>query len=78
MWAVPPLRPDEAARLFAERARARRPGFVATGGERELMERICGRLEGIPLAIELLTSARLAGRQTQDECQPGTPGRPGL
>jgi predicted ATPase len=26
VWAVPRLRPEEAARLFAERARARRPG----------------------------------------------------
>jgi len=59
VWAVPPLRPDEAVRLFAERARARRPGFVATGGDRELVERICRRLEGIPLAIEL-AAARMA------------------
>jgi predicted ATPase/DNA-binding CsgD family transcriptional regulator len=59
VWAVPRLRPDEAVRLFAERARARRPGLVATGGDRELIERICGRLEGIPLAIEL-AAARMA------------------
>jgi predicted ATPase/DNA-binding NarL/FixJ family response regulator len=59
VWAVPPLRPEEAVRLFAERASARRPGFVATGGDRELVERICGRLEGIPLAIEL-AAARMA------------------
>ncbi|WP_067477227.1 LuxR C-terminal-related transcriptional regulator [Actinomadura hibisca] len=44
---------DEAVALFAERAAAVLPGFAPTGAEREQVARLCRRLEGIPLAIEL-------------------------
>ncbi|NRQ35014.1 AAA family ATPase [Nonomuraea sp. NN258] len=49
LWPVRPLAPAEAVRLFSERARAVRPDF-APG---EAVERICGVLDGLPLAIEL-------------------------
>ncbi|MEV0118194.1 AAA family ATPase [Streptomyces sp. NPDC050844] len=44
---------DEAAVLFAQRAREACPGFELTDSNRTEVERICGRLDGIPLAIEL-------------------------
>ncbi|MFC0114025.1 ATP-binding protein [Kibdelosporangium aridum] len=43
----------EAVRLFAERAALARPGFAVTTGNRATIWRMCRRLDGIPLAIEL-------------------------
>ncbi|MGH9040282.1 MAG: ATP-binding protein, partial [Acidimicrobiia bacterium] len=43
----------EAVRLFTERAASARPGFALAGGEAAVVARICARLDGIPLAIEL-------------------------
>jgi len=43
----------ESARLFAERARYRSPGFALTSENARAVAEICWRLEGIPLAIEL-------------------------
>ncbi|MFD5115272.1 BTAD domain-containing putative transcriptional regulator [Streptomyces sp. NPDC058391] len=54
---VEPLPPDPAHRLFAERARAVRPGFDAADDPDAVAE-ICRRLDGLPLAIEL-AAARL-------------------
>ncbi|MFB9908865.1 ATP-binding protein [Allokutzneria oryzae] len=48
----------EAVRLFADRAAATVPGFELTAGNRAVAARICHRLDGIPLAIEL-AAARL-------------------
>src|SRR5215212_8305251 len=52
-WLVPPLVPSEAAQLFAERARAVAPSFAIQDANREAVEEICARLDGIPLSIEL-------------------------
>ena len=49
---VEPLPPDPAHRLFAERARAVRPGFDPADDPSSVAE-ICRRLDGLPLAIEL-------------------------
>ncbi|MEV0417559.1 AfsR/SARP family transcriptional regulator [Streptosporangium canum] len=53
LWPVRPLAPAPAARLFADRAAAVRPGFVADGADAEAVRRICQALDGLPLAIEL-------------------------
>jgi predicted ATPase len=56
VWSLGPLAPDDAVRLFSDRAEAVRAG---AGGDRAEIERLCARLEGIPLALELA-----AGRMT--------------
>jgi predicted ATPase len=61
---LPPMRvPDndtlagvagcEAVRLFVARAGDVRPGFAVEPGNAAVLARLCGRLDGIPLAIEL-------------------------
>lgn len=52
-----PLEVPDAVRLFSERARAARADAV--GDERSVLEEICSRLDGMPLALEL-AAARLA------------------
>ena len=53
---VPPL-PElyryEAVALLVERAAAVAPGFAVDEGNRDAVTRLCARLDGIPLAIEL-------------------------
>jgi predicted ATPase/DNA-binding CsgD family transcriptional regulator len=53
---VEELERSESARLFVERASARRPGFSLTPDNTQAVAQICHRLEGIPLAIELAAS----------------------
>jgi predicted ATPase/class 3 adenylate cyclase len=48
-----PLTPEDGVRLFIERARASVPEFAPGGEERGAIERICARLDFMPLAIEL-------------------------
>jgi len=51
---VPPLRiEDEAVELFAQRSAAVLPEFEVTAANRADVVRLCKRLDGIPLAIEL-------------------------
>lgn len=59
VYPVPPLAPQDALRLFVQRARARQPGFEAAGQTRADVAVLCGRLDHLPLAIEL-ASARVA------------------
>ena len=66
---VGPLALPAAVELFADRARAVRPGFTADGHTRPVINDICRRLDGLPLAVELaaarlrsLTLATLAER----------------
>jgi predicted ATPase/DNA-binding CsgD family transcriptional regulator len=50
---VPELDRFGAVRLFVERARAVRPGFVLDDDNGAVVVEICRRLDGLPLAIEL-------------------------
>ncbi len=52
-WLVPPLSVQDATQLFTERARAVVPSFAIDEQNKPVVERICTRLDGIPLAIEL-------------------------
>jgi predicted ATPase len=54
MWRVRSLNPDTAVELFVERARTVAQGFSAD--DAGAVQEICGRLDGIPLAIELAAS----------------------
>jgi predicted ATPase len=73
-WPVPALAVPEAGairtadalvgvdsvQLFAERASRANPGFTMTDADAPPIARVCRRLEGIPLAIEL-AAARMGG-----------------
>jgi non-specific serine/threonine protein kinase len=50
---VEELQGYESARLFADRASGRHPGFELTSENAQAMAQMCATLEGIPLAIEL-------------------------
>jgi predicted ATPase/DNA-binding CsgD family transcriptional regulator len=46
----------EAVALFVERAKETAPHFALTDGNRQILARVCSRLDGVPLAIELATA----------------------
>ena len=56
---------SDAARLFVERTLGNRPDFVLTDRATEVVERICTRLDGSPLAIEL-AAARTPAMTLED------------
>ena len=53
VWRLEPLEADEAARLFVDRARRRKPQFMPDPEADSVIARICQRLDRLPLAIEL-------------------------
>ncbi|MDG4859970.1 tetratricopeptide repeat protein [Streptomyces sp. T-3] len=61
--------PADAVELFTQRAEAAQPGFTLSAPDRLVAERICTRLDGIPLAIEL--AAGLLGVGTLDDLLSG-------
>lgn len=52
-YRLSPLSNEDATALFADRARAVDRRFVVSAENASVVERICKRLEGLPLAIEL-------------------------
>lgn len=52
-WRVPSLDEKAAVELFVDRARQARPGWQIDAETAETILRICRRLDGLPLAIEL-------------------------
>jgi predicted ATPase len=83
---VSPLAMDAAGELFVERARAVRADLEVDEEDRAAIERICARLDGLPLAVELAAAriavfgpqvleARLARRLALPEGARDLPGR---
>ncbi|MEV0612482.1 ATPase [Nonomuraea sp. NPDC050404] len=60
--------PQEAVVLLAERTARSVPGFAVTDGNRADLARLCRRLEGLPLAIEL-AAARLRELPAAELCE---------
>jgi len=56
VYPVEPLPEGPAATLFVERAREADPRFRAGAADEQAIGRICARLDGLPLAIELAAS----------------------
>ncbi len=56
VWTVPPLDTDGAVELFNDRAALVAREFVDEPGVRAHVEEICRRLDGLPLAIELVAA----------------------
>jgi len=52
-WPVPPLDQQQAVQLFSDRARLVAPSFAITDANRAKVAELCGKLDGLPLAIEL-------------------------
>jgi predicted ATPase len=53
VWRLAPLGPQDSHRVFVERARQRRPDFMPDSDADAAIARLCERLDGLPLAIEL-------------------------
>jgi predicted ATPase/DNA-binding CsgD family transcriptional regulator/DNA-binding XRE family transcriptional regulator len=97
-WTVPPLAcpsvaagaadvaASDAVQLFIARASDRLPGFQATDVAPHAVAELCRRLDGLPLAIELIASwvgtlsvrEILQQRAVLLESGPGAAGRPGV
>ncbi|MDX6690786.1 MAG: hypothetical protein QOG15_2243 [Solirubrobacteraceae bacterium] len=65
VWTVQPLGTEDARGLFVERARRRRPDFVPDAETDAAIDRLCSRLDRLPLAIEL-AAARIAAMSAEE------------
>lgn len=64
-----------AVQLFAQRAHEARPGFTVTDENAQAVAEICVRVDGIPLAIELVARhmKRFSSQQIRDRLDPRLP-----
>ena len=83
VFPVSPLDDDAAVELFQQRARALQSDFEVTAENEGVVREICGRVDGLPLAIELaaawirsLTPSALLERLEQAHRSDGRPSRP--
>ncbi|ANI38139.1 ATP-binding protein [Mycolicibacterium vaccae] len=56
LYRVPPMSPEDATALFVECARRANAGFALRCDDRATVAQICHRLDGLPLAIEIVAS----------------------
>ena len=56
VWQLEPLAPQDAYRLFVERARQRQPRFMPEQETEAAITEVCVRLDHLPLAIELVAA----------------------
>jgi predicted ATPase/DNA-binding SARP family transcriptional activator len=70
---VPELSRNESARLFVDRVRSVQPRFAVTAENRDALVRLCRRLEGLPLALELAAARAhvLSPGQIADQLEAG-------
>ncbi|HEU5066476.1 MAG TPA: BTAD domain-containing putative transcriptional regulator [Gaiellaceae bacterium] len=75
VYPVEPLPAEPAVVLFLDRAREAEPRFQPDAGEEQAIRRICDRLDGLPLAIELAASRvrTLAPVELLDRLDPRLP-----
>jgi predicted ATPase/DNA-binding CsgD family transcriptional regulator len=76
VWRLASLAPEEAQRLFVERARQRRPEFVPSDEANATVTTLCERLDRLPLAIEL--AAARVGVMSPNEILAGLGARLGV
>ena len=67
----------EAVRLFVDRACISQPAFALTEENGDAVARICARLDGVPLAIELAAIAPAPDASRGPRLELGPPGRAG-
>jgi predicted ATPase len=53
VWKLAPLEPDDARRLFVQRARLREPEFMPSAVSEAAIDDVCARVDRLPLGIEL-------------------------
>lgn len=75
VYPVDPLPEEDAAALFARRTREADPGLSLGAGDLDAVLRICRRLDGLPLAIELAASRvrTLAVQELAERLDTGLP-----
>jgi predicted ATPase/DNA-binding CsgD family transcriptional regulator len=75
VWTVEPLGAEDSRRLFVERARQRRPDFMPDEQTDATIDRLCTRVDRLPLAIEL--AAGRIGVMSAEEIAAGLQARLG-
>jgi predicted ATPase len=75
VYPVEPLAEPAAVTLFTERARAADPRFQPTEEDEQAIRRICRRLDGLPLAVELAAArtSTLTPSELYDRLEPSLP-----